>query len=314
MSTPFTKDHMMAADIILHQYDTSPFSEKVRVMLGVKGVAWRSCLQPVIMPKPELTALTGGYRKIPVMQIGADIYCDSRLIIHELDRLFPSPSPLGAGLGDAISVWSDKSLFPLSVPMIFGAGTFPVDDAFKKDREAMSGQPFNPAAMAAYAPFASAQMKAHLANIDAQLADGRAFLAGEAPSLADAAVYYILAFLRAAYPAGPPVIAAMERLRAWEQRVRAIGHGARTEISRADALEIARAAEPAPPPASLDDDPLGLRLGQSVGVSADDYGREQIVGELIALGIDHIALRRRDPLVGDVAVHFPRIGFAIRAL
>ena len=30
------------------------------------------------MPKPNLTALTGGYRKTPVLQIGADIYCNSQ--------------------------------------------------------------------------------------------------------------------------------------------------------------------------------------------------------------------------------------------
>ena len=73
-------------DIILHHYDTSPYSEKVRLGLGLKGLAWASVELPVIMPKPNLTALTGGYRKTPVLQIGADIYCDSQLIMRELER------------------------------------------------------------------------------------------------------------------------------------------------------------------------------------------------------------------------------------
>ena len=73
------------AEIILHHYDTSPFSEKVRVMLGVKGLSWRSVIQPVIMPKPELVPLTGGYRRIPVLQIGADVYCDTQVILAELE-------------------------------------------------------------------------------------------------------------------------------------------------------------------------------------------------------------------------------------
>src|SRR5262245_44870368 len=68
-------------DIILHHYETSPYSEKVRLGLGLKGLAWGSVEIPVIMPKPDLTALTGGYRKTPVLQIGADIYCDSQLIM-----------------------------------------------------------------------------------------------------------------------------------------------------------------------------------------------------------------------------------------
>jgi glutathione S-transferase len=61
------------ADIILHHYDISPYSEKVRLGLGLKGLAWASVELPVIMPKPDLTPLTGGYRKTPVLQIGADI-------------------------------------------------------------------------------------------------------------------------------------------------------------------------------------------------------------------------------------------------
>ncbi|MDH3509928.1 MAG: glutathione S-transferase N-terminal domain-containing protein, partial [Gammaproteobacteria bacterium] len=64
-------------DIILHHFDLSPFAEKIRLALGFKNLSWRSVQIPLIMPKPDLTALTGGYRKTPVMQIGADIYCDT---------------------------------------------------------------------------------------------------------------------------------------------------------------------------------------------------------------------------------------------
>ena len=62
------------ADIILHHYETSPYAEKIRVALGIKGLAWSSVQIPRIMPKPDLMPLTGGYRKTPVMQIGADIF------------------------------------------------------------------------------------------------------------------------------------------------------------------------------------------------------------------------------------------------
>ena len=81
-------------DMILHHYETSPYAEKVRLGLGLKGLAWASVEIPVIMPKPDLTALTGGYRKTPVLQIGADLYCDSQLIMRELERRHPSPRPL----------------------------------------------------------------------------------------------------------------------------------------------------------------------------------------------------------------------------
>ena len=100
-------------DIILHHYDISPYSEKVRLGLGLKGLAWASVEIPVIMPKPNLTALTGGYRKTPVLQIGADIYCDSQLIMRELERRYPTPSfyPAGHGAADALAWWAEKTTF-----------------------------------------------------------------------------------------------------------------------------------------------------------------------------------------------------------
>jgi glutathione S-transferase len=101
-------------DIILHHYDTSPYAEKVRTGLGLKGLAWASVELPQIMPKPNLTALTGGYRKTPVLQIGADIYCDSQLIMRELERRHPTPSfyPAGRGAADARSTDSGRAILP----------------------------------------------------------------------------------------------------------------------------------------------------------------------------------------------------------
>jgi hypothetical protein len=61
------------AELILHHFDLSPYAEKVRTLLGLKALAWRSVQIPMVMPKPDLIALTGGYRKTPVLQIGADI-------------------------------------------------------------------------------------------------------------------------------------------------------------------------------------------------------------------------------------------------
>ena len=64
--------------IILHHFDQSPFSEKIRLIFGLKSIAWRSVRISRIMPRPDLMPLTGGYRRTPVMQIGADIYCDTQ--------------------------------------------------------------------------------------------------------------------------------------------------------------------------------------------------------------------------------------------
>src|SRR6266851_3672405 len=79
----------LMVDIILHHYDTSPYAEKIRVAFGIKGLAWSSVEIPRIMPKPDLMPLTGGYRKTPVLQIGADVYCDTQRILREIDAIDP---------------------------------------------------------------------------------------------------------------------------------------------------------------------------------------------------------------------------------
>ncbi len=147
------------------------------------------------MPKPHLIPLTGGYRKIPVMQIGADIWCDTRAILHELERRHPTKAGIGQGISDAVSTLCDRILFGLSVPLVFGGSTaIQIEEAFAKDREAMSGVPFDPAAMAAAGPYAESVMRAHLSAFNDDLGDGRKFLAGETPTQADASVFYLLQF------------------------------------------------------------------------------------------------------------------------
>jgi glutathione S-transferase len=82
----------MDSGLILHHYDFSSFSEKVRLVLGIKNLSWRSVEIPSTLPKPDYLPLTGGYRRAPSLQIGADVYCDSKRIIEELERRFPEPS------------------------------------------------------------------------------------------------------------------------------------------------------------------------------------------------------------------------------
>lgn len=300
-------------DIILHQYDSSPFSEKVRVCLGIKGLAWAAVDQPVIMPKPDLIPLTGGYRRIPVLQIGADIYCDSVLIVAELERRYPTPSlfPNGTGgLATALQYWADREFFQAAVAVIFGGLGDKVDPAFVKDREALSGRPFDPAAMQAVVPFMADQLRSHAALLAAQLADGRAFLEGDAPGLADAAAYYNLWFVSAHFPPATAAFADLPNLADWQARLAAIGHGTRSSMTPAEALAIAAAATPdsdALPASSGAAHPL---LGQPAIISAVDYGRDPIPGTLVGAGPQQYSISRTVDGLGSVTVHTPRLGYA----
>ena len=104
-----------ADEIILHHYDASLFSEKIRLAFGLKNLPWRSVIISSIMPRPDLMPLTGGYRKTPVMQIGADIYCDTQCILRELERRFPEPT-LYPGASEGRVLGDDDGRRPSVLP------------------------------------------------------------------------------------------------------------------------------------------------------------------------------------------------------
>jgi glutathione S-transferase len=300
------------SELILHHYDASPFSEKIRLILGRKGLAWRSALQPNVMPKPELVPLTGGYRRIPVLQIGADVYCDSQRIARELERVAPEPTlyPGGSeGVCHALNLWADRMLFQAAVPVVFGKIGDAVPAAFVEDRrKLMGGGDFG--ALIRAAPLFAEQLRAQLQLLEAQLADGRAFLLGPEPSLADFAAVHPVWFLRAIPPAAAALVE-FAAIRRWAERCAALGHGRRSEIAPADALAIARAASPAPPAGVAPGEPNGLVAGDRVAVVPDDYGFDPVAGELVAADVHAVAVRRSSPETGEVVVHFPRAGIRI---
>ncbi|HLK25694.1 MAG TPA: glutathione S-transferase family protein [Caulobacteraceae bacterium] len=302
----------MADELILHHYDASPFSEKVRVLFGIKGLAWRSVIQPVIMPKPELVPLTGGYRRIPVMQVGADVYCDTQVIMAEILRR-TGDAGFDRGAAFAVNLWADRLFFPPSIAVIFGEIGDNVPEAFKKDREKLSGRPFDVEGFKAAAMPARTQWRAMASWIDHALGD-QPFLGGEAPSLADVSAYMNVWWVGGAAPAvADTLLAGLDRATAWRARVRALGHGTRAEMSPAEALEAAKASQPDPYTEHDDAEPLGLKPGQAVRVMADDYGREPIAGTLVAANPGRAVIARDDPQLGRLHVHFPRAGYVLQA-
>src|SRR5512145_2474787 len=185
--------------LLLHQYDVSPFSEKIRKILAVKRVPWGAVEQPQIMPKPDLVPLTGGYRRIPVLQIGADVYCDSQLIVRVIERLHPQPTvyPDGSeGTCHAYNLWADRMFFLATIPVLFALIGEHIPPAFVEDRSKLMGGRGNFADLPKQAPFAREQCRAGAALLAAQLADGRPFLLGKHFSLADAACYHPVWFLK----------------------------------------------------------------------------------------------------------------------
>ena len=306
-------------EMILHHYPASPFAEKARLMLGFKQLAWRSVHIPPIMPKPDLTALTGGYRKTPVLQVGADIYCDTALIARRLEREKPTPALFPRGQEFTVAsfaAWADSVVFQHAVALMFQpealAARFaklPPEfaKAFAADRAALfSGGTTGRLPLE--------QARNHwpilMARLEQQLAhQPGGFLFG-GPSLADFAMAHPLWFLRST-PVTSPLVDGSHTVAAWLDRVLAFGHGAPRELGAAEAIAAAREATPAPLPEEPFSDALGFKAGQRVAIAAIDYGIDPVEGELLFAGGEELILRREDPRAGVVHVHFPRMGFRI---
>jgi glutathione S-transferase len=303
-------------DIILHHYANSPFSEKVRAGFGLKRLAWRSVDIPPVMPKPDLIPLTGGYRKTPVLQIGADIYCDTQLIMREIDRRFPMPSfyPGGKrGEADALAWWIDRNMFGPAVTVAFSVFGESLPQAFKDDRAKFSGRNFDVAAMKRALPGQIDQLRAHLAWAEAMLANGRPFMLGAEPGLVDLALYNPLWFVARAVQGEASPLREFPRLLAWMDRMKGLGAGTPTPLSSKDALAVARDATPEAPPVAADDfDPAGRKIGDAAMVTPDDTGRDPVAGKIVGLSPWEIVIARDAPEVGRVHVHFPRAGFVVQ--
>jgi glutathione S-transferase len=299
-------------EIILHHYERSPFSEKVRLVFGLKGVSWRSVIIPRFMPKPDLMPLTGGYRKTPVMQIGADIYCDTRLILREIDRRFPKPGLFAAGGVDLVAAWADSTLFANIVGVIFGTHGDKFPPEFKEDRVKFSGGAFDAERMKAHQPAIRAQFRAHLQWVEEAFGDGREYLMGGAPSAADFALYHAFWFLRGNVKE-PDLMEGAQATKAWHDRMSRFGHGTSTPLEAKTALSIAREASPKPVAPSRAGDPSGRKPGDEVIVNANDTGRDPISGELLSIDEQRIVIRRQHPELGELHQHFPRVGFDVMA-
>jgi len=311
------KDGM--AELILHQYATSPFSEKVRLLLGAKGLSWQAVEIPAILPKPDVTALTGGYRRTPVLQIGADIYCDTALICDVIDELAPSPALYPAAQAGSVrfaASWFDTVLFGAVASYLFqtaaaqeilGRMSAEQVQAFRTDRKAMRG---DSNALGMPLGEASALLRDTCVRLEPQLAGGASHVAGSELSLADFSLYHNLWFLKRA-PIQTAWLDGYPALASWYARMRALGHGSASVIDSGAAIAAAQAAVPRAVSAEVSAD-SGFAAGDGVTVTPTDYARDPVAGTLVALNDRTVTLRRQDPRAGALNVHFPRMGFHVQ--
>ncbi len=305
------------SDLILHHYAFSTFSEKVRVALGLKGLAYKSVDIAGLPPRPLLSPLTGGYRRAPVLQVGADIYCDTNIILPALERLFPTPSfyPAGSeGLARGLSfAWERQMWIPTIGVLTHFIGEHIPAEFIKDRKEGYLYVDISKTAMAPDLPRYRQFVTAQYAWLKSALADGRKFLFGNAPGALDLACYQTIFLLRKNCPAEVDTMLGIDGpLPGWYERVGALGHGDPTPFTAEAAFAVARDAKPAPVThLRPDGDPNGLRAGSKVTVTPDDNARVPVPGTLVAASDTEVVIHRRDEQAGDLHIHFPRLGFDV---
>jgi len=306
------------SQLILHHYPTSPFAEKIRLIFGYKKLAWQSVIIPRIMPKPDLTALTGGYRRTPVMQMGADIYCDTALIADVLEKIAPTPSLYPSqvnGVSRIVAQWADSQVFsaamafnfqPAGIADVFAGVPEEAIQAFVADRAAMRG-----GAPRMAIGEGTSTYKSQLRRLSDMLTE-RPYLLGDAPSIADFSAYHPIWFTLERTPSLAGVLDATPLLKDWMTRMKAIGHGVHEKMTPEQALEVARQATPVDVTQMPFVNEHGIDLGSEVTITADNFGLEPTQGCLVAATKTRLILRREDQRTGAVHVHFPRNGFILK--
>lgn len=306
------------SDLILHHYPASPFSEKIRLIMGYKKLAWQSVIIPNIMPKPDLQALTGGYRRTPVLQVGADIYCDTSLIVEILEAHQPDPTLYPAameGVVRTVAQWADFQLFwsamsynlgPKGAAYYFQKVPPEAAKAFMEDRAKMRADLCRlPAGDAA------GVYKTYLGMLTHMLST-HSYLFGEVPTLADFSAFHPLWFTQNIPPLAE-IFAAFPMVTTWMKRVAECGHGTPSMLSAADAIAVAARSKPVALATEFQDE-HSIALGSKVAVTADSFGVEATEGELVAATASRYTLCRQDERAGTVHVHFPRVGFQLKAV
>ena len=301
--------------IILHHYPVSTYAEKVRLALGLKELAYREVITPIAMPKPDLVPLTGGYRRAPVMQVGADVWCDTQLILRKLEQWYPEPTLFphhSQGEATALGWWIERYGFMPALGFVANVNETLFQPDFIAERKKF-GFIIGKDDVGPHFHRYVQQLAAHLGWLAAMLKDGRPYLLGDQVSAADLAAYPTLWFLNRHGGAEARRLLPLDRLQDWYERVTALGHGRPTEITGAAALDIARDAAPATSDLPSAGDPSGLEIGTVVTVTPDDTGRDPVTGMLVAADAQEVVIRHTDARVGEVNLHFPRAGYDVVA-
>ena len=304
---------MASRTLILHQYDISPFSQKAQKMMGLKELSWQSVEMPMIAPKPDVEALTGGYRGTPVLQIGRDVFIDNWMIARALDEFDASGPAINAqgGLREAaLYAWGERLFTPLLLAAL-AAYQSEWDADFLADRKRVFPDvDFD--TLDVSDPDRRSQVRAYLGTVEAQLGLDQDFLGGAQADSCDIHVWGMVWMIHSALPALMPIVETFPRLTDWYERVSALGTGDREDVKIDVAWQSLKDGPARPLPDTPDQEPLAPWVGEVVDIAAGSADRGSASGRLLAVDHEQVVLGV-EPISGEAAqVWFPRFGYHLR--
>ncbi|OAG41866.1 hypothetical protein AYO21_03869 [Fonsecaea monophora] len=323
--------------IILFTYDISVFGRKVDWYMTLCRLDYFQCIVLNRLPRPVLEKLGIQYRRIPILAINRDIYCDTRVILDKLEALFPASriggkTPFERGLDHLFETWAiDAGPFGRTAGLIPPTSDVMLDEEWLKDRAAMSGRKFDRETMRQGRPEALAHARMYFTLMETELlADGRAFLLDTPePTLAD--IHAIWTFdwtlqekMRMYECLEKDVInpTLFPKTFAYVDRFRkVIADKSRPSVPAAvssdEAIDLILTSDFFEPEGTVDPlDPLKLKKGQLVEVFPVDSGfTHHDKGELVSIGVNEVVIAST-PKVGEgrLRLHFPRVNFRILPL
>ena len=295
---------------VLYHYPMSPYSEKLRLTMGLRGVAWSSIQVSPQPPRGTLDNLLGGYRRIPVLQRGAHFYCDTRLAFEALHDDDASATQLDAD-DEALRDWAEREIFfavfsvvsPVKV-LGFLTGQMGLLGVvrFMRDRTHMMR---NATLDVLAAERARTAVQDFIAHFGVRLSTNL-YLSGKQPGYLDLCCYHPLWMTCQIDPrvasTWPPTVSR------WMKRMDALGHGEVVPVTWDLALQDI--AENQSVVAGVVVEPY--QVGERVGVAPTDYARDETAGELVSMDADRIVMSRMLESGHAIYLHFPRKGFELR--
>lgn len=304
------------SDLILHHYWPSPFAHKIRLALGLADISWKSVEIPRVPPKPLLMPLTAGYRRTPVLQNGADIYCDTQIIVRAISEFSVASALLPKrqrGQILAFTDWLDGTVFNLAARVIITSALDTAPPEFIQDRGGLYfGPNWTPEGLKAQLPGVIRQLAAHLDSINQGLSDTGGYLT-ESPSYADVTIAYVAWFIRGRWDVGPEFLSQFPSVERIERDVHKQSTDRHEELPAESALMTALQAESIAPRGVEAQIGSGLSEGMRVSIRPQAETTDPpIIGCLRYLDRARVSIDHQDPQVGNVVVHFPVAGYQIQ--